>query len=108
MEWYFKLNQFYLSRSKKDPGVPNMCPFKEKVLEEAEEARQRKIDEKQKRRERLKQLRKEGKDKALEEKRSNVRISYLLFLFMPSSFRQCGIRIGTILESRWRIPHHLY
>jgi len=69
-----KKNPGKFSKSKKDPGVPNMCPFKEKVLQEVEEAKQKKVEEKQKRRERLKLLRKEAKNKALEEKRSNVRI----------------------------------
>ena len=60
------------SKSKKDPGVPNACPFKERVLQEVEEAKQRKVEEKQMRRERLKHLRKEAKDKAVQEKRQNV------------------------------------
>lgn len=60
------------SKSKKDPGVPNACPFKEKVLQEVEEAKQRKVEEKVQRRERLKLLRKEAKNKAVEEKRKSV------------------------------------
>ena len=60
------------AKSKKDPGVPNMCPFKEKVLQEVEESRQRKIEEKAKRRERLQQLRKDARSKSVEEKRANV------------------------------------
>ena len=67
------------SKSKKDPGVPNMCPFKEKVLEEVEEARQKKAEEKQKRRERLKQMRQDARDKTVDEKRANVRHNFLLF-----------------------------
>merc|ERR1712083_929617 len=42
------------AKSKKDPGVPNECPFKEKVLQEVEQARHLKQQEKEKRREEAK------------------------------------------------------
>jgi len=67
-----KKNPGKFAKSKKDPGVPNMCPFKEKVLQEVEEFRQKKVEEKQKRRERMKQTRKDSRDKAVEEKRASV------------------------------------
>ena len=58
------------AKSKKDPGVPNECPFKEKVLQEVEQARLSKQQEKEKRREEAKIKRAEAKAKMLEEKRS--------------------------------------
>jgi nuclear GTP-binding protein len=71
------------AKSKKDPGIPNACPFKEKVLHEVEEAKQQKIEEKLKRRERLKLLRKEAKNKAVQDKRANVRSAdFLSFGFI--------------------------
>ena len=58
------------AKSKKDPGVPNECPFKEKVLQEVEQARLSKQQEKEKRREEAKIKRAAAKAKMLEEKRS--------------------------------------
>lgn len=57
-------------KSKKDPGVPNSCPFKEDVLKEVEVGRQRKQEMKDKKRDEIKQRREESKAKALEEKRT--------------------------------------
>lgn len=65
-----KKNPGKYAKSKKDPGVPNDCPFKEKVLQECEQARKQKLQEKEKRREQAKLKRAEAKAKALEEKRS--------------------------------------
>jgi nuclear GTP-binding protein len=59
------------AKSKKDPGVPNDCPFKEQVLKEVEQARQQKQTDKEKRWEEAKCKRAEAKAKAMEEKRTN-------------------------------------
>ena len=64
-----KKNPGKYAKSKKDPGVPNECPFKEKVLQEVELAKQQKEEYKAKRRELAKQKRADAKAKALEEKR---------------------------------------
>lgn len=40
-----------MSKLKKDPGIPNLFPYKEKILHEIEEARRRKQEEQQRRRE---------------------------------------------------------
>ena len=47
---------------KKDPGIPNLFPYKDKILAEIEEARVRKQEEAVKRRAELKALRKSGED----------------------------------------------
>ena len=59
-------------KSKKDPGVPNSCPFKEEVLREVEAGRKRKQEMKEKRRDEIKQRREEAKERMLEEKRTKV------------------------------------
>ncbi|KAI4601379.1 hypothetical protein KJ359_012571 [Pestalotiopsis sp. 9143b] len=46
-----KKNPQWKSKLKKDPGIPNLFPYKEKILEEIEEGRRRKQEELQKRRE---------------------------------------------------------
>ncbi|KAK0392337.1 hypothetical protein NLU13_1833 [Sarocladium strictum] len=46
-----KKNPEWRSKLKKDPGIPNLFPYKEKLLEEMEENRQRKAEAAQKRRE---------------------------------------------------------
>ncbi|KAF6833740.1 nucleolar GTP-binding protein 2 [Colletotrichum plurivorum] len=46
-----KKNPEWRSKLKKDPGIPNLFPYKEKILEEIEEKRLRKAEEAQKRRE---------------------------------------------------------
>jgi len=60
-----KKNPGKFVRSKKDPGVPNNCPFKETVLAEAQEAVEKRTAEKEKRRQELKEMRKTGKNKKL-------------------------------------------
>ncbi|KAL2756204.1 hypothetical protein ACRALDRAFT_2042392 [Sodiomyces alcalophilus JCM 7366] len=49
-----KKNPEWRSKLKKDPGIPNLFPYKQKMLEEIEEKRARKQEEAQKRREMLK------------------------------------------------------
>ncbi|GJC86945.1 nuclear GTP-binding protein NUG1 [Colletotrichum liriopes] len=46
-----KQNPEWRSKLKKDPGIPNLFPYKEKILEEIEEKKLRKQEEAQKRRE---------------------------------------------------------
>ncbi|KAK6335240.1 hypothetical protein TWF718_010675 [Orbilia javanica] len=46
-----KKDPTWKSRLKKDPGIPNMFPYKEQVLEEIEEGRRQKEEEKLKRKE---------------------------------------------------------
>ncbi|KAI8297254.1 Nuclear GTP-binding protein NUG1 [Colletotrichum sp. SAR11_59] len=46
-----KKNPEWRSKLKKDPGIPNLFPYKEKILEEIEEKKLRKAEEAQKRRE---------------------------------------------------------
>ncbi|KAK8196700.1 nuclear GTP-binding protein nug1 [Zalaria obscura] len=56
-----KNNPEWRSKLKKDPGIPNLFPYKQKVLQEIEDARLRKQEEQQKRRE-LAKAQREGKD----------------------------------------------
>ncbi|KJX99052.1 GN3L_Grn1 domain-containing protein [Zymoseptoria brevis] len=44
-----KKNPQWVSRLKKDPGIPNLFPFKDKILAEVEEARRNKEEEKERR-----------------------------------------------------------
>ncbi|KAI1815485.1 P-loop containing nucleoside triphosphate hydrolase protein [Poronia punctata] len=46
-----KKNPQWVSKLKKDPGIPNLFPYKEKILHEIEEARRRKEEEQRRRRE---------------------------------------------------------
>ncbi|KAI1214145.1 P-loop containing nucleoside triphosphate hydrolase protein [Annulohypoxylon truncatum] len=46
-----KKNPQWKSKLKKDPGIPNLFPYKEKILHEIEEGRRRKQEELQRRRE---------------------------------------------------------
>ncbi|KAF4122529.1 nuclear GTP-binding protein [Geosmithia morbida] len=46
-----KKNPEWRTKLKKDPGIPNLFPYKEKLLEEIEQKRLKKIEETQKRRE---------------------------------------------------------
>ncbi|KAJ9626495.1 nuclear GTP-binding protein nug1 [Taxawa tesnikishii (nom. ined.)] len=46
-----KKNPEWRSRLKKDPGIPNLFPYKQKVLQEIEESKQRKEEEAKRRRE---------------------------------------------------------
>lgn len=45
-----KTNPEWRSRLKKDPGIPNLFPYKDKILAEIEDARRRKIEDAEKRR----------------------------------------------------------
>jgi len=56
-----KKNPGKFKKSKKDPGVPGNCPFKDKVLEEAKAMVQKRAEEKEKRRIELKEIRKASK-----------------------------------------------
>ncbi|KAI1006909.1 Nuclear GTP-binding protein [Podosphaera aphanis] len=57
-----KKNPEWRSKLKKDPGIPNLFPFKDKILAEIEAARQRKAEEAQRRRADAKAARSEMKD----------------------------------------------
>ncbi|KAI0850528.1 P-loop containing nucleoside triphosphate hydrolase protein [Daldinia vernicosa] len=46
-----KKNPQWTSKLKKDPGIPNLFPYKEKILHEIEEGRRRKQEEQQRRKE---------------------------------------------------------
>ncbi|KAI1459298.1 P-loop containing nucleoside triphosphate hydrolase protein [Annulohypoxylon moriforme] len=46
-----KKNPQWKSKLKKDPGIPNLFPYKEKILHEIEEGRRKKQEEQQRRRE---------------------------------------------------------
>ncbi|KAI1330823.1 P-loop containing nucleoside triphosphate hydrolase protein [Xylariaceae sp. FL0255] len=46
-----KKNPQWKSKLKKDPGIPNLFPYKEKILHEIEEGRRRKQEEQERRRE---------------------------------------------------------
>ncbi|KAI2611984.1 P-loop containing nucleoside triphosphate hydrolase protein [Hypoxylon sp. NC1633] len=46
-----KKNPQWKSKLKKDPGIPNLFPYKEKILHQIEETRQKKQEEQQRRRE---------------------------------------------------------
>jgi nuclear GTP-binding protein len=52
-----KNNPEWRSKIKKDPGIPNLFPYKEKMLEELEERRLKKAEENQKRKEMAKAAR---------------------------------------------------
>jgi nuclear GTP-binding protein len=45
-----KSNPEWRSRLKKDPGIPNLFPYKDKILAEIEDSRRRKVEEAEKRR----------------------------------------------------------
>lgn len=52
----------------KDPGIPNLCPFKEKILREVENRKQRQEEEKQRRKERrLKEVNKKRNLQSLQQ-----------------------------------------
>lgn len=46
-----KQNPQWRSRIKKDPGIPNLFPYKDKILADVEESRRQKMEDQQKRRE---------------------------------------------------------
>ena len=62
----------FATKSKKDPGVPNDCPFKDTVLAEAQEAIEKRNADKEKRRLELKELRKTGRTKKMSELRGQT------------------------------------
>ncbi|OAA64879.1 nucleolar GTP-binding protein 2 [Cordyceps fumosorosea ARSEF 2679] len=49
-----KKNPEWRSKLKKDPGIPNLFPYKEKLLQEVEEKRMKKLEEAQRRKEMVK------------------------------------------------------
>lgn len=55
-----KKNPQWRSRLKKDPGIPNLFPYKDKVLAEIEESKRKKEEEKERRRE-IARAQREGK-----------------------------------------------
>ncbi|OAP56152.1 hypothetical protein AYL99_09331 [Fonsecaea erecta] len=57
-----KKNPQWKSRLKKDPGIPNLFPFKEKLLEELEEKKRLKAEQGQRLREAAKEKKNGGKD----------------------------------------------
>merc|ERR1711962_749617 len=67
-----KKNPGKFLKSKKDPGVPNNCPFKDQVLAEAQEAIEKRNADKEKRRLELKEMRKTGKMKKITELRGQT------------------------------------
>ena len=67
-----KKNPEWRSKLKKDPGIPNLFPYKEKLLEEIEEKRLRKAEEAQKKRELAKAARTGDGGKEGEEDEENV------------------------------------
>ena len=52
-----KVNPGKFKKSRKDPGVPAECPFKDEVLKECADARARKEELKEKKREEMKRVR---------------------------------------------------
>jgi len=67
-----KKNPGKFLKGKKDPGVPNNCPFKDQVLAEAQEAIEKRNADKEKRRLELKEMRKTGKIKKITELRGQT------------------------------------
>ncbi|KAF1915249.1 nucleolar GTP-binding protein 2 [Ampelomyces quisqualis] len=55
-----KKNPEWRSKTKKDPGIPNLFPYKDKILAEVEENRRRKEEETARRRELAKEQRQNG------------------------------------------------
>ncbi|KAK3990313.1 putative nuclear GTP-binding protein [Cladorrhinum sp. PSN332] len=64
-----KKNPQWKSKLKKDPGIPNLFPYKEKLLHEIEESRIKKKEELQRRKELLKAAKAEGAKEAGDEDR---------------------------------------
>lgn len=58
-----KKNPEWRSKLKKDPGIPNLFPYKEKMLEEIEQKRAKKAEEAQKRKEMAKAAKTGGAEK---------------------------------------------
>ena len=63
-----KKNPEWRSKLKKDPGIPNLFPYKEKLLQEIEEKRMKKAEEAQRR----KELAKAGKTGQVQEEEEGV------------------------------------
>ncbi|KAF4340048.1 nuclear GTPase [Fusarium beomiforme] len=59
-----KKNPEWRSKLKKDPGIPNLFPYKEKLLQEIEENRLKKVEEAQRRKELAKAAKTGAKDEA--------------------------------------------
>ncbi|KAF5657302.1 nuclear GTP-binding NUG1, partial [Fusarium denticulatum] len=59
-----KKNPEWRSKLKKDPGIPNLFPYKEKLLQEIEENRLKKAEEAQRRKELAKAAKTGSKDEA--------------------------------------------
>ena len=55
-----KKNPQWKSRLKKDPGIPNLFPFKDKILEEIEEKKRKKVEDAQRLRDAAKSSRQAG------------------------------------------------
>ena len=71
-----KQNPQSRSKLKKDPGVPNLFPFKDKVLREIEQGRQNLEQEKQRKRDLLRQ-RQDGVSMEVEEESGIARLAQL-------------------------------
>merc|ERR1712106_931839 len=67
-----KKNPGKFKKTRKDPGVPAECPFKDKVLAEAQEAIEKRNEDLEKRRVELKEVRKAGKTRKLAELRGQT------------------------------------
>jgi len=67
-----KKNPGKFKKTRKDPGVPAECPFKDKVLAEAQEAVEKRNEQMEKRRKELKELRKAGKARKMTELRGQT------------------------------------
>jgi len=67
-----KKNPGKFKKTRKDPGVPAECPFKDKVLAEAQEAIEKRNEDLEKRRVELKEIRKAGKTRKLAELRGQT------------------------------------
>ncbi|KAK6957995.1 hypothetical protein Daesc_000787 [Daldinia eschscholtzii] len=62
-----KKNPQWKSKLKKDPGIPNLFPYKEKILHEIEEGRRRKQEEQQRRKELAKAAKTDSTNEAEDE-----------------------------------------
>ncbi|KAK5945761.1 nuclear GTP-binding protein nug1 [Knufia obscura] len=62
-----KQNPQWRSRLKKDPGIPNLFPFKDKILEEIEEKKRKKAEDAQRLRDAAKSKKSAGKNVEAEE-----------------------------------------
>eukprot|EP00090_Calanus_glacialis_P013526 TRINITY_DN221_c0_g1_i1.p1 TRINITY_DN221_c0_g1~~TRINITY_DN221_c0_g1_i1.p1 ORF type:complete len:579 (+),score=245.08 TRINITY_DN221_c0_g1_i1:55-1791(+) len=67
-----KKNPGKFKKTRKDPGVPSECPFKDQVLAEAEQAIEQRNESLEKRRMEMKEVRKAGKTRKLAELRGQT------------------------------------